>query len=66
MLVDEKANKWAQSVFPKAVNVFGEKRHAEKSWRNVLIVALEDAIGKVGEIMALEEVINVKEHVLIL
>ena len=35
------------SVFPKAVNVFGEKRHAERNlWRNVLIVALEDAIGK--------------------
>ena len=36
-----------QSVFPKAVNVLGEIKHAERNlWRNVLIVALEDAIGK--------------------
>ena len=36
-----------QSVFPKAVNVIGETKHAERNlWRNVLIVALEDAIGK--------------------
>ena len=35
------------SVFPKAVNVLGEKINPERSlWRNVLIVALEDAIGK--------------------
>ena len=36
-----------QSLFPKAVNVLGERRDPERSlWRNVLIVALEDAIGK--------------------
>jgi hypothetical protein len=36
-----------QSVFPKAVNVFGEIKYSERDlWRNVLIVALEDAIGK--------------------
>ena len=36
-----------QSVFPKAVNVLGERLNPERSlWRNVLIVALEDAIGK--------------------
>ena len=36
-----------QSLFPKAVNVLGEVKHAERNlWRNVLIVALEDAIGK--------------------
>ena len=36
-----------QSLFPKAVNVIGEVKHAERNlWRNVLIVALEDAIGK--------------------
>ena len=36
-----------QSLFPKAVNVFGGGRNPERSlWRNVLIVALEDAIGK--------------------
>ena len=36
-----------QSVFPKAVNVFGEIKYSERNlWRNVLIVALEDAIGK--------------------
>jgi len=36
-----------QSVFPKAVNVLGEIKHSERNlWRNVLIVALEDAIGK--------------------
>ena len=36
-----------QSVFPKAVNVVGEIKHAERNlWRNVLIVALEDAIGR--------------------
>ena len=36
-----------QSVFPKAVNVVGEVKHAERNrWRNVLIVALEDAIGR--------------------
>lgn len=36
-----------QSVFPRAVNVLGERLNPERSlWRNVLIVALEDAIGK--------------------
>ncbi len=36
-----------QSLFPKAVNVLGERKDPERSlWRNVLIVALEDAIGK--------------------
>ena len=36
-----------QSLFPKAVNVLGERRDPERSlWRNVLIVALEDAIGR--------------------
>ena len=36
-----------QRLFPKAVNVLGERRNPERSlWRNVLIVALEDAIGK--------------------
>ena len=36
-----------QSLFPKAVDVIGEVKHAERNlWRNVLIVALEDAIGK--------------------
>ena len=36
-----------QSLFPKAVNYFGEKRNPERSlWRNVLIVALEDAVGR--------------------
>ena len=35
-----------QSIFPKAVNAYGEKRDPMQSlWRNVLIVALEDAIG---------------------
>jgi hypothetical protein len=37
-----------QSVFPKAVNVFGEIKYAERNlWRNVLIVALEDAFALV-------------------
>tara|TARA_R100001463_G_scaffold43076_2_gene89982 strand:- start:2056 stop:2355 length:300 start_codon:yes stop_codon:yes gene_type:complete len=37
----------SQSVFPRAVNVFGEKNNPVQSlWRNVLIVALEDALGK--------------------
>tara|TARA_R100001510_G_C7584222_1_gene156129 strand:- start:478 stop:804 length:327 start_codon:yes stop_codon:yes gene_type:complete len=36
-----------QSVFPKAVNFLGEKLNPERSlWRNVLIVALEDAVGR--------------------
>ena len=36
-----------QSVFPKAVNVLGEQKNPIQSlWRNVLIVALEDAMGK--------------------
>ena len=36
-----------QSLFPKAVNVLGEQKNPIQSlWRNVLIVALEDAIGK--------------------
>jgi|TARA_R100001086_G_scaffold11265_1_gene5898 hypothetical protein len=35
------------SVFPKAVNFLGEKKDPERSlWRNVLIVALEDAVGR--------------------
>ncbi len=35
------------SVFPKSFNVFGEKINPERSlWRNVLIVALEDAVGR--------------------
>ena len=35
------------SVFPKAVNVLGERLNPERSlWRNVLIVALEDALGR--------------------
>ena len=35
-----------QSIFPKAVNAYGEQRDPMRSlWRNVLIVALEDAIG---------------------
>ena len=33
------------SVFPKAVDVLGERLNPERSlWRNVLIVALEDAV----------------------
>ena len=37
----------SQNLFPKAVNVLGERLNPERSlWRNVLIVALEDAIGK--------------------
>ena len=36
-----------QSIFPKAVNVVGENKDPIQSlWRNVLIVALEDALGK--------------------
>ena len=36
-----------QSVFPKAINVVGERLNPEQSlWRNVLIVALEDAVGR--------------------
>ena len=36
-----------QSIFPKAVNVVGESKDPIQSlWRNVLIVALEDAMGK--------------------
>ena len=36
-----------QSVFPKAVNILGEKKDPCRSlWRNVLIVALEDAVGR--------------------
>ena len=36
-----------QSVFPRAVNVIGEGLDPERSlWRNVLIVALEDAVGR--------------------
>ena len=36
-----------QSIFPKAVNVVGESKDPIQSlWRNVLIVALEDAIGR--------------------
>ncbi len=36
-----------QSIFPKAVNVVGEHKDPIQSlWRNVLIVALEDALGK--------------------
>ena len=35
-----------QSIFPKAVDAYGEQRDPMQSlWRNVLIVALEDAIG---------------------
>ena len=35
-----------QSIFPKAINAHGEQRDPMRSlWRNVLIVALEDAIG---------------------
>jgi len=35
------------NVFPKAVNTEGECRDPIRSlWRNVLIVALEDAMGK--------------------
>ena len=36
-----------QSVFPKADNILGEKKDPCRSlWRNVLIVALEDAVGR--------------------
>ena len=36
-----------QSIFPKAVNTYGEQRDPMRSlWRNVLIVALEDALGR--------------------
>ena len=36
-----------QSVFPKAVNILGERQDPYRSlWRNVLIVALEDAVGR--------------------
>ena len=36
----------SQSVFPRAINVVGERLNPEQSlWRNVLIVALEDALG---------------------
>ena len=39
----------SQSVFPKAINVIGDKKNAEQSlWRNVLIVALEDAVKTQG------------------
>ena len=35
-----------QSIFPKAINAYGEQLNPMQSlWRNVLIVALEDAIG---------------------
>ena len=35
-----------QSIFPKAINTYGEKFNPMQNlWRNVLIVALEDAIG---------------------
>jgi hypothetical protein len=35
-----------QSIFPKAINTYGEKHDPMQNlWRNVLIVALEDAIG---------------------
>tara|TARA_R100000664_G_scaffold32155_1_gene46653 strand:+ start:517 stop:816 length:300 start_codon:yes stop_codon:yes gene_type:complete len=37
----------SQSVFPRAINVIGERLDPERSlWRNVLIVALEDAVGR--------------------
>ena len=37
----------SQSVFPREVNFFGETKDAYRNlWRNVLIAALEDAIGK--------------------
>ena len=37
----------SQNLFPKAVNVLGERLNPERSlWRNVLIVALEDALGR--------------------
>ena len=35
------------NVFPKALNNFGENKDPIRNlWRNVLIVALEDALGK--------------------
>ena len=50
MLVEEKAKKLNGKLtkpISKAVNVLGERKNPERSlWRNVLIVALEDAIGK--------------------
>jgi hypothetical protein len=34
-------------LFPKSVNLIGEKRDPIRNlWRNVLIVALEDAVGR--------------------
>jgi len=36
-----------QSIFPKAVNTYGEKFDPLRNlWRNVLITALEDALGR--------------------
>ena len=52
-----------QSLFPKAVNVLGERKDPERSlWRNVLIVALEDAIGKGWKIMVLLVPLERNEH----
>ena len=36
-----------QSLFPKSLNYYGETKDPIRSlWRNVLIVALEDAVGR--------------------
>ena len=35
------------SVFPKAINIIGERKDPFRNlWRNVLITALEDALGR--------------------
>ena len=35
-----------QSLFPKAVNLYEQRDPKRNLWRNVLIVALEDALGR--------------------
>jgi len=35
-----------QSLFPKAVNLYEQRDPERNLWRNVLIVALEDALGR--------------------
>jgi hypothetical protein len=35
-----------QSLFPKAINLYEQRDPMRNLWRNVLIVALEDALGR--------------------
>ena len=35
-----------QSLFPKAINLHEQRDPMRNLWRNVLIVALEDALGR--------------------